>query len=76
MPILTKTINGNKFRLKKYNEESYDIQQLVNGIWQTVDNFGKCYNGPRPYAYCGYSFSKASAAFDLFAKRESKNTVN
>ena len=73
MPRLTANIENKRYRLKKYNDESYDIQQLINGVWNTIDNFGKIYYGSqRPWGYCGYSFSSPGLAFDHFVKLTNK----
>ena len=76
MPQLTAQIGSEKYRLKKYDTDSYDIQQNINGVWNTVDTFGKVYGyggrSSRPWGYLGYSFSTAGLAFKLFVERTKK----
>ncbi len=68
MPRLTAKIRNTKYRLYRVYEDSYDIQQYINGTWNTIDSFGKCYNGIRPWGYLGYSFSSPGQAFNHFVK--------
>jgi hypothetical protein len=71
MPRLQTTIGQKSYRLHKFNDESYDIQELINGVWNTIDTFGKVYYGsPRPYAYAGYSFATPGLVFQHFIKHQ------
>lgn len=73
MPRLTATVGNDRYRLRKYSDDGYDIQQRINGMWNTVDTFGKVYYGtPRPWAYMGYSFATPGLAFEHFRKIKRK----
>ena len=73
MPKLVAKIANQKYRLQKVKccDDSYDIQQEINGVWNTVDSFGKVYYGSsRPYAFMGYSFATPGVAFKHFLKKQ------